>query len=212
MTQDTSKTRSKPRRVGRPKDGEGDDRKARLIAAAGPVFSRQGFAATKISELAAAAGVTPAMVHYYFGGKEKLLEAVFEQAFEPVKAALATTTTLEEWVTFFHGNILKKRWMPHLMLREVIMEGGHLNAFFLQNYGPYFAQKWFTLMEAEKAAGRLRADAHELRHIVLLISMIIHPFVVAPMSGPMMGEVFSDEEMIRFRDDALRLFRKGAMG
>ncbi|MCJ9429426.1 TetR/AcrR family transcriptional regulator [Kordiimonas marina] len=207
-----SKTPEKRRRVGRPKDGSGDDRKVRLVQAAGPVFARQGFGATKIADLAAAAGVTPAMVHYYFGGKEDLLKAAFEEAFAPILAELDKPTTLEDWVTLFHANIMEKRWLPHLMLREVIMEGGHLRAHFATHFGSRFVQKWLTMLEREKAEGRLREDADDFRHIVILMGMVIYPFVVAPMSGYLTGVPFGDEDMIRFRDDALRLYFKGAKG
>jgi len=205
-------TPDKYRRVGRPKDGSGDDRKARLIKAAGPVFARQGFGATKIADLASAAGVTPAMVHYYFGGKEALLEAAFKEAFAPILAALDKPTTLEAWITLFHANIMEKRWLPHLMLREVIMEGGQLRSHFAAHFGPRFLQKWLTMLDREKTEGRLREDADDFRHIIILMGMVIYPFVVAPMSGYLTGMPFSDEDMARFRDDAIRLFYKGAKG
>ena len=49
----------------------------RLIAAARAAFSRQGFERTTVREIAAAAGVNPALINRYFGGKERLFaEAV----------------------------------------------------------------------------------------------------------------------------------------
>ncbi len=208
MTKETQKTR----RVGRPKAGARTDAKAQIIAAAGPIFSRQGFAATRISELAKAAGVTPAMVHYYFDGKEQVLVAVFEAAFAPLLAKLEDPTSLEGWVETFHAHIMGIRWMPHLMLREVIMEGGHLRDHFADNVAPKLVGKWLTLLAQEKQAGRLRPDANDFRHAVLLMGMLLYPFVVAPASGALTGMPFSDEDMIGFRDDAIRLFFKGAKG
>jgi len=55
-----------------------DATRAALIAAATEVFARSGFEAVGTREIAAAAGVHPALIGYHFGGKEGLYLAVFE--------------------------------------------------------------------------------------------------------------------------------------
>ncbi len=55
-----------------------DATRTALIAAATEVFARSGFEAVGTRELAAAAGVHPALIGYHFGGKEGLYLAVFE--------------------------------------------------------------------------------------------------------------------------------------
>jgi len=202
---------SKRRGAGRPKD-DAEDRRERLIEAAGPIFSAQGYGATRIPELARAAGVTPAMVHYYFGGKDGLIKAVFDRAFTPLLDRLDEPGTLEGWIATFHEHLLARRWLPHLMLREVVMEGGFLRDYFAAHYGPRIIAKWFSIFAGEKSAGRMRNDADELRHTVLMMGMIIYPFVVAPMSGILTDSPFGDEQMRAFREDAVRLFFKGIQG
>lgn len=206
---DTQET--KRRGAGRPKD-DAEDRRARLIEAAGPIFSQQGFAATRIPDLAKAAGVTPAMVHYYFGGKDGLIKAVFDSTFTPLLDRLDEPSTLEEWVTTFHEHLLAHRWMPHLMIREVVMEGGFLRDYFSAHYAPRIIAKWFSIFAGEKTEGRMRNDADELRHTVLMMGMIIYPFLVAPLSGILTDSPFGDEQMRAFRDDAVKLFFKGIQG
>lgn len=49
-----------------------------LVTAATVVFARTGFEAVGTREIAAAAGVHPALIGYHFGGKEGLYLAVFE--------------------------------------------------------------------------------------------------------------------------------------
>lgn len=44
----------------------------RLIAAARKAFCQRGYAATTVREIAADAGVNPALINRYFGGKEQL--------------------------------------------------------------------------------------------------------------------------------------------
>ncbi|PCI62067.1 MAG: hypothetical protein COB37_07320 [Kordiimonadales bacterium] len=204
----TGKPKQK-RSVGRPKDSKGEEGRSALIAAGSQLFSNQGYAATTIAQLAKVAGVTPAMVHYYFGGKDKLLQAVLAQAYGPLMDQILGIETLEEWVHAVHAIMMKNRWLPLLMQREVLMEGGHLKATFLAEYASQFAPKWIAMLQGEKKAGRLRAEVNEFRHMVFLIALIVYPFLVGQIVTPLQGGLFSDDELYRFRDDALMMFRMG---
>ena len=57
-------------------DGKNPDARGRLFAAAVGLFAEQGVAGTTVAEIAQRAGVTSAMVHYYFKTKDQLLDAV----------------------------------------------------------------------------------------------------------------------------------------
>jgi len=56
-----------------------EHRNAQLLKAAQRVFSRQGFHAANISDVATEAGVSQGTVYHYFDSKEELLLAVFMQ-------------------------------------------------------------------------------------------------------------------------------------
>ncbi|MBL0386172.1 TetR/AcrR family transcriptional regulator [Tumebacillus sp. ITR2] len=58
-----------------------EDVKARILAAAKHLFAQKGFKATSIRQICDEAGANVALVSYHFGGKEKLLEAVFDNFF-----------------------------------------------------------------------------------------------------------------------------------
>ena len=76
-------THSSPRKTpGRPSEGAGDKRKA-ILSAALTLFASQGAAATSLPEIGRAAHVTPAMVHYYFGGRSGLIDALMEERILP---------------------------------------------------------------------------------------------------------------------------------
>lgn len=62
-----------PRR--RPREGgyaRGEEVRLRIVAAAIPLFSHKGYDGVSTREIAARAGVKPAALQYYFGGKEGL--------------------------------------------------------------------------------------------------------------------------------------------
>lgn len=60
------------------------DTKARILDAAERLFGRDGFHATSLRAITAAAEANLAAVNYHFGSKEALLEAVFERRLIPL--------------------------------------------------------------------------------------------------------------------------------
>jgi len=49
-----------------------------LLDTAESLFSQKGFDGTSVRDIAEAAGINTAMISYYFGSKEKLMEEIFE--------------------------------------------------------------------------------------------------------------------------------------
>src|SRR5512144_2129197 len=58
-------------------------RPGELVEAALALFSQRGFAATRLEDVAARAGVSKGTVYLYFESKEQLFEAVLRQAVAP---------------------------------------------------------------------------------------------------------------------------------
>ena len=58
---------------------EFNEKQLAIIHTAEKLFSVTGFDGTSVRDIANEAGINVAMVSYYFGSKEKLMEAVFEQ-------------------------------------------------------------------------------------------------------------------------------------
>ena len=73
---------------GRPVAEQTFDLRDVLLAAALVCFARKGIAATTLREIAAEAGVTPALLHYYFGDKAQLQQAVIEERILPIIGTL----------------------------------------------------------------------------------------------------------------------------
>lgn len=62
------------------------DTKQQIVDAAERLFAERGIAATSLRAVMAQAGVNPAAVHYHFGGREALVEAVVLQRLRPLNA------------------------------------------------------------------------------------------------------------------------------
>src|SRR3954465_15455194 len=73
------------------------DTKQRILDAAERLIGEQGYAATSLRQIINKAGVNIAAVHYHFGSKEELLDAVVLRKAGPVnEARLAALRRVEE--------------------------------------------------------------------------------------------------------------------
>lgn len=64
------------------------DKQLQIIDAAQRLFADEGFDGTSVRDIAKAADVNIAMISYYFGSKEKLLEAIFEVHAQKIRMQL----------------------------------------------------------------------------------------------------------------------------
>ncbi|HEX9498318.1 MAG TPA: TetR family transcriptional regulator [Mycobacterium sp.] len=76
-------------RIGRPR-GKTDTRNV-ILAAARRMFADAGYDKTSVRDVAATAGVDPAMIRHYFGSKAELFRATMGWPFEPAEIATRIT-------------------------------------------------------------------------------------------------------------------------
>jgi TetR/AcrR family transcriptional regulator len=122
------------RSIGRPRQGVGAAARELLLDAAVTLFSERGIAATTLAEIAARAGVTAAMVHYYFTNRDQLVDAIVEERLLPtvtdVWAPVDADTDVATMVRGLAKRIFKAAetnpWLPSLWVREILSEGGEL--------------------------------------------------------------------------------------
>ncbi|MBS0570503.1 MAG: TetR family transcriptional regulator, partial [Proteobacteria bacterium] len=130
------------RKPGRPRADVADLR-ARLLDVAIETFAARGIAATTLRGIAAAAKVTPALLHYYFHNKRKLVDTVLAERIEPFVAVSVAPllaplpsprATLYRFLEAHMRNLAANPWMPRLMAREVLSEGGRLREHMQKNF------------------------------------------------------------------------------
>lgn len=78
--------RAKPKKAAPPKAARAGDKRDRILQAAVKVFAKNGFHATRVSEVAKAAGVADGTIYLYFDSKESLLVSLFEDRVEKLLA------------------------------------------------------------------------------------------------------------------------------
>jgi len=131
QTKSPLKSRPAP---GRPLASSDRDARELLLTAATELFASQGVAATTFAMIAQRAGLTPAMLHYYFNDRDQLLDAVVDErlvrvisrVWEPVQSGDDAAETVRGIVARLLDGIEQMPWIPSTWMREVLNEGGLL--------------------------------------------------------------------------------------
>ena len=67
-----------------------NEKQLQILATSERLFAKNGYEGTSVRDIAEEAGVNIAMISYYFGSKEKMMEALFEQRTQYVKLKVET--------------------------------------------------------------------------------------------------------------------------
>ena len=180
----TCKTASPKRRApGRPARTSGDQRD-RLLDAAIALFSRQGVSATPLSAIARKARVTPALVHYYFGNRDQLLDALMTERIVPLVARMAATLAetrgepaalVRAFVATFLRLLADHPWLPPLWVREVLSEGGALREQLMTRIAPQIAPMLAARFAEAQRQGLLNPALDPRLVVVSMIGLTIFP-------------------------------------
>lgn len=132
------------RRPGRPTGTQHGEPRALLLDVALVLFARQGIMETTLGAIAREAGVTPAMVHYYFKTRDQLLDVLIDERFVPLRAELGSlfadsdAEPADALRAFAEGLVAvaeRLPWFATLWVREVISEGGLLRQRIAARFG-----------------------------------------------------------------------------
>lgn len=98
-----------------------------IIEVAEKLFADKGFSGTSIRDIAHEADINVSMISYYFGSKEKLIEALFEVRMNESRSSLESILFDQElaplqkvyiWIDMVLGKLTKNRCFYNIMLRE----------------------------------------------------------------------------------------------
>lgn len=122
------------RSAGRPVADPDRDTRALLLDAAANLFGEHGIAATSFALIARRAGLTPAMVHYHFRDRDRLLDALVDErlmpfihaVWDPVRPDLNPAELIRGLVERLMQQIERSPWVPSTWMREILNDGGLL--------------------------------------------------------------------------------------
>lgn len=216
MNEKAARQKRAARTPGRP-SGDTEIRD-RLLEIALREFSTHGFRGVSVTTIAKEAGATPAMIHYYFGNKQGLYEAVLQHALGPILARLeavrADPPEGEDLLPrFIHGYmrlLAENPAVPSLIVRDVLSPAGQMRETFLKGFASRGGSGVRDLVKRAQALGKLRADLDPDLAALSLLSMAVFPFVGWPVAGQVLEYSLEPERIEQLADHTLRLFYQGA--
>lgn len=201
MTEQPGHDSTAPQRAKRPGPSGTANIRKHILDTAEYLFATRGFAATSVREIAEQVDVTPAMVHYYFGSKKRLLQAVMEQVLEPLTDALEDLQgrgqiSVAEFTALMFGMAAEHPYLPQLITREVFLPGGQLQQEFLREFAPRLGGRLPDILQREQQQGRVAAELDPKITALLVLSLCFFPFIARPAGEAVLG-VHYDADGIR---------------
>ena len=208
------------RRPGRPAGGDAAVRDS-LLEHGRDLLLQHGFGNVSTRQIAAAAGTTPAMIHYYFGDKRGLYRAMIESAVQPLIDSVrrleppagtdagGEAPGLEAVMRAYMRMVAANPWFPALIIREVLDQNGRMRGEFIERFAAKTAPALVAVLRREREQGKLRADLDPRFAAVSLLSLCAFPFMSLPITGPVLGFRPEGVELDRFISHTVQLFREG---
>lgn len=175
---------------GRPAVAEAQDQRGRLLDAALACFVERGIAATSLRDIAQRAGVTPALLHYYYGDKAQLVDALVEMLLLPALASLrgrldAAGEDIRATVLALVDGLVElvriHPWWPQLWVREVLCEGGALRDLLVGRVAPQVARVVAARFVAAQRRGELNPGLDPRLLMASLVGLTLFPAAGAPI-------------------------------
>ena len=191
-----------------------------ILAVARRLFAENEFKAVTTKRIADAAGVTTAMIHYYFGEKTALFEAViaeivdptFEQAQAQVKAGASFEEILANTWQIQERMLVAYPWLPALLVRATLSDNKAMQKRFAEKFAQSRTAFLSAIMERDKQAGRLRTDLDPLLMSISLVSLFQYPLLAAALKSKLFGMVLTPEFLRRLGEHNQRLIMDGIRG
>ncbi|HHG8770977.1 TPA: TetR/AcrR family transcriptional regulator [Raoultella planticola] len=175
-----------PRRPGRPRGKQpGTANREQLMDIALALFARKGIAHTSLNAIAKEAGVTPAMLNYYFSSRETLVDQLLEERFMPLRNDISKifiahpqdpVTALTLLIETLGVLAEKHTWFAPLWMQEMIGEMPVLRQHMHARFGD---DKYDRMMETVKRwqqEGKLNPALSPELLFTTLISLVLVPF------------------------------------
>jgi AcrR family transcriptional regulator len=159
----------------------GRDARELLLNSATELFAIHGVAATSFAMIAKRAGLTPAMVHYYFKDRNQLCDAVVNErllriasyVWDAVEPDADPAETIRGIIERLFDRIEVMPWIPSLWIREILHEGGLLREGMLSRVPFKGAQKLAGAIAKGQINGSLNPEVEPLLVITSTLGMVM---------------------------------------
>lgn len=178
-----------------------------ILEAAEQEFFTKGFGGARTAVIAEKAGVTHAMLHYYFRKKEYLFERIVAKNISLLAQAITVAVgnsdlpiveRLKTGIAAHFDLIAANPQLPRFFLNEVLSRPEHYHI--LYEGIKEVSEKLTALQkDVDKASGRGEIEHVDIRMLLIsLLSLNIFPFIayafIEPVSNELLGGMMADRE------------------
>jgi TetR/AcrR family transcriptional regulator len=161
--------------------------RGKILAAAKQIFLTNGMSGARMQDIADAAGINKALLHYYFRNKEQLFENVFKEAsgqFFPkilgiIESDLPLFEKIENFCKEYIDMVLQNPYMPLFVLTEINKDPEKFKQRLWKDSKSPFIK--FTSQVEKEIKSRKIKQINSAHLFINMLSMCVFPFLAKPM-------------------------------
>ncbi|MBQ8337078.1 MAG: TetR/AcrR family transcriptional regulator [Bacteroidaceae bacterium] len=186
------------------KENNKQGKEQEILAAAEQEFLSKGYEGARTTSIAKAAGVTHAMLHYYFRTKESLFERIVDEKFRLMlqsmlavigDPSLPVVERLKSGISAHFDFVAQNSKLPLFVINEVLSRPERYAM--LQNKMKNLATDLFSGLQQDidNAAERGEIVHIDVRMLLMsIVSLNIFAIVTFPFMRPLIGELGEERE------------------
>ena len=183
---------------------ERQSKEQQILASAEQEFLTKGYDGARTTSIAQAAGVTHAMLHYYFRTKEQLFERIVDEKFETMShsmfaimgdPSLPIVERIKGGIEVHFDFIAANPLLPRFVINEIISRPERYKLLY-KRVGAVIDNVYCDLQfEIDRSAERGEIEWVDVKMLFIsILSLNIFTFLAYPFMEPLMGELMADRE------------------
>lgn len=175
-----------------------------ILAAAEQEFLTKGYDGARTTSIAQAAGVTHAMLHYYYRTKEQLFERIVDEKFATMShsmvaimgdPSLPIVERIKGGIAAHFDFVAANPLLPRFVINEIVSRPERYEV--LYKRAGFVVNSVYNGLQAEVDSAAERGEIERVDVKMLFISIMslnIFTFVAYPFMEPIMGELMANRE------------------
>ena len=183
---------------------EKQSKEQQILAAAEQEFLTRGYDGARTTSIAQAAGVTHAMLHYYFRTKEQLFERIVDDKFKTMShsmfaimgdPSLPIVERIKGGIEAHFDFVAQNPLLPRFVINEIISRPERYDVLY-KRVGAIIDNVYRGLQsEINRLAERGEIERVDIKMLFIsIMSLNIFTFLAYPFMEPLMGELMANRE------------------
>ena len=192
-----------------------ENKEKAILAAAEQEFLEKGFDGARTVSIAERAGVTHAMLHYYYRTKEQLFQKIMDEKMQVFSSSVINALgdagkplleRLESGIRNHFDFLAANPWLPSFIVREIGKRDIGVVEIIKEKALPILVQTQKDLDGLADEGKIVRIDAINL--LLDIVSQNVFPFIVHPIAKDVWGQEKTDEVLSKIKEENVTIIMK----